>query len=101
MLKEYTHLKEVTCVRYADDFKLFTRSYQQAEKLFYAVKGWLKGRLGLDISPEKSNIVNLKETYSEFLGLRIKATNHAVKAALNLLLRAMSGRSRSIKSQQI
>ena len=81
MLKEYTHLKEVTCVRYADDFKLFTRSYQQAEKLFYAVKGWLKGRLGLDISPEKSNIVNLKETYSEFLGLRIKATNHGCESS--------------------
>lgn len=80
MLKEYTHLKEVTCVRYADDFKLFTRSYQQAEKLFYAVKGWLKGRLGLDISPEKSKIVNLKETYSEFLGLRIKATNHGCES---------------------
>ena len=76
MLRDYTRLKEVTCVRYADDFKLFAKSYQQAQKLFYAVEGWLKGRLGLSISPEKSKIVNLKETYSEFLGLRIKATNH-------------------------
>ena len=76
MLRDYTRLKEVTCVRYADDFKLFAKSYQQAKKLFYAVKGWLKGRLGLSISPEKSKIVNLKETYSEFLGLRIKAANH-------------------------
>lgn len=76
MLRGYTKLKEVTCVRYADDFKLFAKSYRQAEKLFYAVEGWLKGRLGLAISPEKSKIVNLKETYSEFLGLRIKATNH-------------------------
>lgn len=76
MLRDYTKLKEVTCVRYADDFKLFAKSYHQAEKLFYAVEGWLKGRLGLAISPEKSKIVNLKEAYSEFLGLRIKATNH-------------------------
>lgn len=76
MLRDYTKLKEVTCVRYADDFKLFAKSYRQAEKLFYAVEGWLKGRLGLAISPEKSKIVNLRETYSEFLGLRIKATNH-------------------------
>lgn len=76
MLRDYTKLKEVTCVRYADDFKLFAKSYRQAEKLFYAVEGWLKGRLGLTISPEKSKIVNLRETYSEFLGLRIKATNH-------------------------
>lgn len=76
MLRDYTRLKEVTCVRYADDFKLFTKSYKQAKKLFYAVEGWLKSRLGLDISPEKSKIVNLKEEYSEFLGLRIKAANH-------------------------
>lgn len=76
MLRDYTKLKEVTCVRYADDFKLFAKSYRQAEKLFYAVEGWLKGRLGLAISPKKSKIVNLRETYSEFLGLRIKATNH-------------------------
>lgn len=76
MLRDYTKLKEVTCVRYADDFKLFAKSYRQAEKLFYAVEGWLKGRLGLAISPEKSKIVNLRETYSEFLGLHIKATNH-------------------------
>lgn len=76
MLRDYTKLKEVTCVRYADDFTLFAKSYRQAEKLFYAVEGWLKGRLGLAISPEKSKIVNLRETYSEFLGLRIKATNH-------------------------
>ena len=76
MLRDYTKLKEVTCVRYADDFKLFAKSYQDAVKLYYAVKDWLKCRLGLEISPEKSKIVNLKEEYSEFLGLRIKTANH-------------------------
>ena len=76
MLRDYTRLKEVTCVRYADDFKLFAKNYGQAKKLFYAVEGWLKGRLGLSISPEKSKIVNLKESYSEFLGFRMKAVNH-------------------------
>lgn len=75
-LRNGSRLKEVTCVRYADDFKLFAKSYKQAKRLFYAVTGWLKHRLGLEISPEKSKIVNLKETYSEFLGLRIKAANH-------------------------
>lgn len=65
-------LKEITCVRYADDFMIFTSSYRSAVKLFYATKGWLKDRLGLDISPEKSKIVNLKEKYSEFLGFRMK-----------------------------
>ncbi len=75
-LRKSTKLKEVTCVRYADDFKLFTKSYRQAKKLFYAVTDWLHHRLGLDISPEKSKIVNLKEAYSEFLGFKIKAANH-------------------------
>lgn len=51
-------LKEVTCVRYADDFKIFTSSYQSAIKLFYATQNWLKERLGLDISPEKSKETN-------------------------------------------
>ena len=76
-LRNGSRLKEVTCVRYADDFKLFAKSYKQAKKLFYAVTDWLKHRLGLEISPEKSKIVNLKERYSEFLGLRIKAVNHS------------------------
>ena len=75
-LRKNTRLKEVTCVRYADDFKLFTKSFNQAKRLFQAVTDWLKCRLGLEISPEKSKIVNLKESYSEFLGLRIKAANH-------------------------
>jgi len=76
MLRDYTKLKEVTFVRYADDFKLFAKNYQDAKKLFYAVKDWLNCRLGLEISPEKSKIINLRENYSEFLGLKIKATNH-------------------------
>ena len=86
MLRDYTTLKEVTCVRYADDFKLFTKNYQQAKKLFYAVQDWLKGRLGLDISPEKSKIMNLRKQYSEFLGLRIKAANHGSKQKPNYVV---------------
>jgi len=41
-------------------------------KLFYATESWLKDRLGLDISPEKSKVINLKEEYSEFLGFKLK-----------------------------
>lgn len=67
-----TKLKEVTCVRYADDFKIFTNSYQSAVKLFYATKSWLHERLSLEISPEKSKVINLKEQYSEFLGFKLK-----------------------------
>lgn len=67
-----TRLKEATCVRYADDFKIFTNTYQSAIKLFHATENWLKNRLGLDISPEKSKVINLKERYSEFLGFKLK-----------------------------
>ena len=65
-------LKECYIVRYADDFKLFCRKRSDAVKLFEATKQWLKERLGLDISPEKSRIVNLKRHYSDFLGYRMK-----------------------------
>jgi group II intron reverse transcriptase/maturase len=67
-----SELKECYIVRYADDFKIFCRNYKDAVKMFEATKLWLKERLGLEISPEKSKIVNLKHTYSEFLGFKIK-----------------------------
>ena len=67
-----TGLKEVFIVRYADDFKLMCRTRSDAEKLFHATEQWLRERLGLHISQEKSKIVNLKRCYSEFLGIKIK-----------------------------
>lgn len=70
-----TKLKECYIVRYADDFKIFCRKHSDAVRLFAAVKAWLKERLNLDISPEKSKIVNLKHEYSDFLGFRIKVHN--------------------------
>ena len=66
-------LKEMFIVRYADDFKIFCRRKSDAEKVFHAVKQWLKDRLKLDISEEKSKVVNLKKQYSEFLGFKLKA----------------------------
>ena len=71
--KNTTNLKEVHIVRYADDFKLFCRKRSDAEKVFIAVKLWLHDRLKLEISDEKSKIVNLKRHYSEFLGFEMKA----------------------------
>jgi group II intron reverse transcriptase/maturase len=79
MLREKSNLKECYIVRYADDFKIFCRKRSDAEKLFVAVKDWLKERLGLDISPEKSVIVNLKKRYSEFLGFKLKAVRKGDK----------------------
>ena len=69
-----TKLKEVYIVRYADDFKLFCRNHTDAVKIFEATKKWLKKRLKLEISPEKSKIVNLRKNYSDFLGIKLKVT---------------------------
>ena len=68
-----SNLKEMYIVRYADDFKILCRSKEDADNIFIAVKKWLKERLKLDVSQEKSKVVNLKKNYSEFLGFKIKA----------------------------
>ncbi|BDP92854.1 group II intron reverse transcriptase/maturase [Enterococcus faecium] len=67
-----TSLKEIYIVRYADDFKIFCRKRSDADKIFLATKLWLKERLKLDISQEKSKVVNLKKQKSEFLGFTLK-----------------------------
>lgn len=75
-----TNLKECYIVRYADDFKIFCRYRKDAVNMFTATKSWLKERLGLDISPDKSKIVNLKKHYSEFLGFKMKVVRKGKKA---------------------
>ncbi len=61
-------------VRYADDFKILCKTFSDAFKIFNTVKVWLKENLKLDISSEKSKILNLKTQGSEFLGFKVKAT---------------------------
>ncbi len=72
-------LKEMYIVRYADDFKIFCRKRSDADRVFVAVKQWLKDRLSLEISEDKSKVVNLKKHYSEFLGFKIKAVRKGEK----------------------
>jgi len=64
-------LKEIYLVRYADDFKIFCKDYKTAQKIYNATRCWLKERLGLDISPHKSKITNVRKNYTEFLGLKL------------------------------
>lgn len=78
-LREKANLKECFIVRYADDFKIFCRDYEMAQKMYIATKKWLKERLGLDVSPEKSKVLNLRKNYSEFLGFKLKATRKGNK----------------------
>ena len=61
------------CVCYAGDFKIFTNSYENARKIKIAARKWLKERLGLEISEEKSKITNLRKNGTDFLGVRFRA----------------------------
>ena len=77
-----TRLKEIYIVRYADDFKIFCPKRSDANKIFIATQKWLKDRLKLDISEEKSKVTNLKRDYTEFLGFKLKAVKKGSKIVL-------------------
>lgn len=79
-----TKLKEMFIVRYADDFRIFCRNREDAEKTMAAVTQWITQRLRLEVSPEKTRIVNVRKRYSEFLGFKImvyrKGEKYVVKS---------------------
>lgn len=79
VMKNKTNLKEMWIVRYADDFKIFCRDWRTAQKIYTATKKWLKERLSLDISPDKSKITNLRKNHTEFLGFKFKANKKGNK----------------------
>jgi RNA-directed DNA polymerase len=78
-LRFHSNLKQGYIVRYADDFRILTKSYNLAKRWYFAVTQYLKQRLKLDISPEKSKIINLRTNSSEFLGFKIKAVRKGNK----------------------
>jgi RNA-directed DNA polymerase len=59
-------------VRYADDFVVLTRSFEEAEKALVAVKTCIEEDLGLELSPEKTRITNFEKGF-EFLGFFISS----------------------------
>ena len=69
-----TRLKEMYIVRYADDFRIFCSNADSAARTMAAVTEWLKERLRLDVSPDKTRVVNLTKHYSEFLGIKMRLT---------------------------
>lgn len=74
-----TALKEMYLVRYADDFKIFCRKRSDANKAYLATKKWLAERLKLTVNDEKSKVVNLKKSYTDFLGFKLKAVPNGGK----------------------
>ena len=77
-----TELKEMYIVRYADDFRIFCRNKEDAIKTKEAVTAWIEERLKLDVSPEKTRIVNVRKRYSEFLGFKIRVRPKSHKYAV-------------------
>lgn len=81
-----SRLKEMYIVRYADDFKIICRNKDQAQRAYHATKQWLQERLQLEISEEKSKITNVKQSYTEFLGFKLKTQKkghkHVIKCKL-------------------
>lgn len=70
-MRDYSNLKEVFFVRYADDFKLFCKNLDSARRVHIATTKWLREELKLGISEEKTKVVNLKTDKSDFLGFTI------------------------------
>lgn len=81
-----TRLKEMHIIRYADDFRIFCKTKEDAVKTKEAVTRWIEERLRLEVSPEKTRIVNTRKRWSEFLGFKIRVIqkNHRyiVKSAI-------------------
>lgn len=113
-LKNSTNLKEIYLVRYADDFKLFCRDYKTAQKIFVATQKWLKERLDLDISTEKSKVTNLRRNYTEFLGFKLmvkskekkyvcqsRMCNKAVKTTIEKMKKQIKIIQKNTKTTQI
>ena len=67
-----TNLKELYIIRYADDFRIFCRTYEDAVRSKEAITQWIETRLKLEVSQEKTRIVNVRRKYMEFLGFKIK-----------------------------
>ena len=104
-----SNLKEMRIVRYADDFKIFCRTKEDAEKTYHAVKDWLWKRLKLEVSDEKSKVTNLRKRDSEFLGFRIKLrrkgnswviTSNVCDKATQRISREMAETVRAIQSSK-
>jgi len=66
-------------VRYADDFVILCKSKQQATKALELVKEILEGKMGLELSPEKTKICRYSEGF-DFLGFHITPNGASIRA---------------------
>lgn len=78
-LRKTTRLKETYLVRYADDWVLITSSRRNAEKWKYRITNYLKNRLKLTLSEQKTLITDIRKRPIKFLGFEIKAIKGKAK----------------------
>ena len=93
--------KGIRFVRYADDFKILCPTHQIASDMLDKTTIWLKQRLKLEVSEEKTKIVNLKKRNSYFLGFRIKLKKHRgkIKVVSNMTDKAINNTTDKLKKQ--
>ena len=68
-----SNLTEQYITRYADDFIILCRYQSHAEKVMTVTTKFLKDKLYLDISPEKSKVVDLRKSKLNYLGFSLFA----------------------------
>lgn len=59
-------------LRIQADVRILCRTRNQANRAAEAVKLWLNERLCLQVSEEKTRVVNVKKHYTEFLGFKLR-----------------------------
>jgi len=74
-MRNHSNLKTAYYVRYADDWVILTDNKEDAEKLKYKAKRYLKDTLKLELSEEKTLITNVKSKPIKFLGVEIRLVN--------------------------
>ncbi|PEA02023.1 group II intron reverse transcriptase/maturase [Bacillus cereus] len=78
-LKRTTKLKQGYLIRYADDWVIVTNSKTNAIKWKKAVSHYLKDKLKLELSEEKTKITNVRKKNIEFLGFKLFVKYKGVK----------------------
>jgi RNA-directed DNA polymerase len=73
-LRKYTYKGYNPIVRYADDFVVVCQTKEEAEAWIEKAETFLKEKIGLTLSREKTKIVHIKEGFN-FLGFNIRKYN--------------------------
>ncbi len=93
--------KGIRFVRYADDVKILCPTYSIARDMLEKTSKWLSKRLSLEISDEKTKIINLKKNYSYFLGIKLKVKIHKRKYKIvsHMTEKALDSTKKKVKNQ--